>query len=137
MSVNRVVLIGQLGADPEQRMMPNGSAVCNFRIATSEKYKDRSGNVTEKTEWHTIAVFGQQAENCFNNLKKGSKVYVQGKLTTESWEKDGQKHYRTKIIAAWVEFMGGNGQSQRSGGGQPRGAGAPQGVPQDDADIPF
>lgn len=99
-SVNKVTLIGTLGRDPEVRYMPNGNAVANINIATDESYNDRqTGQKVEQTEWHRISVFGKLAEICQQYLKKGSRVYFEGKLRTREWEKDGVKRYTTEIIA--------------------------------------
>lgn len=96
-SLNKVQLIGNLGKDPELKFTPSGIAVATFSIATSEKWKDQEGNVQEKTEWHNIVAWRKTAEICGEYLKKGSKVYVEGKLETTPYEKDGVKHYPTKI----------------------------------------
>jgi len=96
-SLNKVQLIGNLGKDPELKFTPSGVAVATFSIATSEKWKDQEGNAQEKTEWHNIVAWRKTAEICGEYLKKGSKVYVEGKLETTPYEKDGVKHYPTKI----------------------------------------
>ncbi len=97
-SRNLVILIGRLGKDPELKYTPGGKAVCNFSLATSEKWKDQSGEVQEKTEWHKIVAWGKPAENSAKWLSKGKLVYIEGKLQTRSWEKDGQTHYTTEIV---------------------------------------
>ena len=97
--VNKVILIGNLGADPEVRYMPSGDAVANIRIATSESWKDRNtGEKQERTEWHNVVFFGKIAEIVKQYLHKGSKIYVEGKLRTRKWQKDGQDHYSTEIV---------------------------------------
>jgi single-strand DNA-binding protein len=112
-SVNKMILVGNLGNDPELRETPGGSKVCEFSIATNEKWKDKDGETQEHTEWTTIIVWGAQAEPCKKYLKKGRPVYVEGKKRTRSWEKDGVKHYKTECIASDVQFLG----SKEDGGG--------------------
>lgn len=109
-SVNRVILVGNLGADPELKYTPSSKAVCNMSVATTETWKDKGGAKQEKTEWHRITVWGDLAENCSKYLAKGRSVYVEGKLQTRSYEKDGQKHYATDIVASNVVFLGGGGE---------------------------
>lgn len=97
--VNRVTIIGRLGADPETRYMPNGNAVSNVTLATSDSWKDReTGQLQERTEWHRVVFFGKIAEIAGQYLRKGSKVYIEGRLQTREWEKDGIKRYTTEII---------------------------------------
>lgn len=120
-SVNKVILIGNLGADPELKYTPSQRPLCNLRIATTEVYKDKSGQRQEKTEWHRVTVWGEQAENCNKYLSKGRSVYVEGRLQTRSYDKDGQKHYATDVVADRVVFLGGGGGEGR--GGEPRGGG--------------
>ncbi len=144
-SVNRVILIGNLGADPELKYTPGGNkAVCNLRVATTESYKDKSGQKQEKTEWHRVNVWGPQAEACQKYLAKGRSVYVEGRIETRSWDdKDGQKKYSTEIVAERVQFLGGGkGDGASQGGGQSREqapyqppGGSGPGI--DDSDIPF
>lgn len=136
-SVNKVILIGNLGADPELRYTPNGNrAVCNLRIATSETFKDKAGNKQEQVEWHRVTVWGDQAEACHKYLSKGRSVYVEGRLQTRSWDdKDGTKKYSTDIVADRVLFLGGGKGEQRAPGGSV-GAGDLDAPPGDD-DIPF
>ena len=112
MSVNKVILIGRLGKDPETRYMPNGEAVTNITLATSEKWKDKSGEKQEKTEWHNLVFFRRLAEVAGEYLKKGAEIYVEGKLTTEKYEKDGVTRYTTKIIVNEMTMLG----SKSSGG---------------------
>jgi len=146
-SVNKVILIGNLGADPELRYTPNGNRpVCSLRIATSDSYKDKAGVKQERTEWHTVTVWGDQAENCNKYLAKGRSVYVEGRLQTRQWDdKEGIKRYSTDVVAERVQFLGGQGGgggepgAKRSGGG---GSEAPIpgndiGMPPGDDDIPF
>jgi single-strand DNA-binding protein len=102
--LNRANLIGRLGNDPELKNLPSGSAVCNFSVATTE-YFVKDGNKQEKTEWHRIVCFSKLAENCSKYLKKGKLVYIDGKIQTRSWDKDGQKHYATEIVANDVKFL--------------------------------
>jgi single-strand DNA-binding protein len=111
-SVNKVILVGNLGADPELKHTPSNKAVCNLRIATTETYKDKSGQRQEKTEWHRITVWGDTAENCAKYLARGRSVYVEGRLETRSYDKDGQKHYATDVVAERVVFLGGAGGKQ-------------------------
>ncbi len=112
MSVNKVILLGRLGQDPELKYTPSGSGVCNFSVATSESWTDKSGQKQEKTEWHRIVVWGKLAELCNQYLAKGRQVFVEGKLQTRSWDdKDGNKRYTTEINAATVQFIGGQAQA--------------------------
>ena len=97
--VNKVILIGNLGGDPETRYMPNGNAVCNITLATSDSWKDRNtGQLQERTEWHRVVFFGKIAEIAGQYLRKGSKIYVEGRLQTREWEKDGIKRYTTEVV---------------------------------------
>lgn len=118
-SVNKVILIGNLGADPELKYTPSQRPLCNLRIATTEVYKDKAGQRQEKTEWHRVTVWGDQAENCNKYLAKGRSVYVEGRLQTRTYDKDGQKHYATDVVADRVVFLGSGG----GGGGEGRGGG--------------
>jgi single-strand DNA-binding protein len=117
-SVNKVIIVGNLGADPETRYMPSGEAVTNVRVATTDKWKDKqSGEMKEATEWHRISFFGRQAEIAGEYLKKGSQVYVEGSIRTRKWQdKEGQDRYTTEIRADRLQLLG-----SRSGGGEPRG----------------
>lgn len=104
--LNKVILIGNVGADPEVRQTSGGTSVCELSLATSESYKDKDGNRTTKTEWHRIVVWGATADNVGRFVKKGSKVYVEGRIQTREWEdKDGNKRYTTEIIASQVTFL--------------------------------
>jgi single-strand DNA-binding protein len=106
--VNKVILIGNLGADPEVRFTPGGQAVANFRIATNESWTDKNGQKQERTEWHRIVAWGKLAELCGEYLKKGRQAYVEGRLQTREWtDKEGRKNYTTEIIASTVQFLGG------------------------------
>ena len=125
-SINKVIIVGRLGKEPELKDVGQ-SQVCKFSVATSEKWTDKNGQKQERTEWHNIVVWGKLADICGTYLKKGSEVYIEGKLQTESYEKDGQKKYITNIVAATVQFIGGG-----SGGGASEG-----GNYASDEDIPF
>lgn len=104
--VNKVILVGNLGRDPELKHLPSGQPICQFSIATSESYTDKAGQKQEKTEWHRIVVWEKLAEACARFLGKGSKVYVEGKLQTREWDdKDGVKRYQTEIVAREVKFL--------------------------------
>jgi single-strand DNA-binding protein len=146
--VNKVIIIGRLGRDPEVRYTPDGTAVANFSVATSQEWKDKtSGEKKEKTEWHRVVAFRKLAELCGEYLAKGRQVYIDGRLQTRSWEKDGQTHYMTEVVANDVQFLG--GRDSRDGGspGNSFGqnleetygpiAGPAQEAPQGDDDIPF
>jgi single-strand DNA-binding protein len=125
-SVNKVILIGNLGRDPEVRYTPSGQAVANFTVATNEAWTDKAGQKQERTEWHRVVVWGKAAENCGEYLSKGRSVYVEGRLQTREWtNKEGAKQYTTEIVAnpvGGVVFLGGG---ERGGRGASRGGGAP------------
>lgn len=128
--INKVILIGHLGADPETRYMPSGSAVTNMRLATTEQWRDKtSGEQQERTEWHNVAMFGRLAEIAAEYLRKGSQVYVEGRLRTRKWQdRDGNDRWTTEIVANEMQMLGG-----RSGSG----AGAPAPAkPADEAAAP-
>ncbi|HEY6923871.1 MAG TPA: single-stranded DNA-binding protein, partial [Steroidobacteraceae bacterium] len=145
--VNKVILIGNLGADPETRAMPSGSTVANLRIATSESWRDKtSGEQQERTEWHRVALFGRLAEIASEYLRKGSQVYIEGSLRTRKWQdKQGQERYSTEIVGNELQMLGGRGgagggaegggggfrSSGSSGGGGGGGGGGGRGAPQD------
>jgi single-strand DNA-binding protein len=115
-SVNKVILIGNLGADPETRYLPSGDAVTNIRIATTEKWRDKGGEQQEHTEWHRIAFFGKTAEIAGEYLKKGSPVYVEGRIRTRKWQdKEGQERYSTEIVADRMQLLGSRGGGDRGG----------------------
>ena len=108
MSVNKVILLGRLGQDPELKYTPGGAAVCNFSVATTEAWTDKQGAKQEKTEWHRIVVWGKLAELCNQYLAKGRQAFLEGRLQTRSWDdKDGTKRYTTEILASTVQFIGG------------------------------
>jgi single-strand DNA-binding protein len=149
--INKVILIGNLGRDPETRYMPSGSAVTNLRIATTEAWKDKqTGEQQERTEWHTVAMFGRLAEIAAEYLRKGSQVYIEGRLRTRKWQDktDGKDRYTTEVIADEMQMLGGKGGA---GAGAPAGAaarqpaavndmddgGPPRGGTDFDDDIPF
>ncbi|OED11160.1 single-stranded DNA-binding protein [Burkholderia sp. A2] len=118
-SVNKVILVGNLGADPEVRYLPSGDAVANIRLATTDRYKDKaSGDFKEMTEWHRVAFFGRLAEIVSEYLKKGSSVYIEGRIRTRKWQgQDGQDRYSTEIVAEQMQMLGGRGGSGGGGGG--------------------
>ena len=133
--LNKAILIGRLGKDPEVRYTPEGAMVTNFNLATDEQWKDKSGEKVHKTEWHRIVSFGKLAEICGNYLVKGKMVYIEGKIQTRSWEdKDGVKRYATEIVASDMKMLDSKGQSK------PEDA-APQATAQDAGipleDVPF
>lgn len=108
MSINKVMLIGRLGQDPELKYTPSGAAVCNFSLATTESWADKNGQKQERTEWHRVVVWGKLAELCNQYLAKGRQAFVEGSLQTRSWDgKDGTKRYTTEINAKSVQFLGG------------------------------
>ena len=129
-SVNKVILIGHLGQDPEVKFIPSGDAVCNFSIATNEKWTDKEGNKQERTEWHRIVVWRKLAEICGKYLAKGRSCCIEGKLQTRKWEKDGVTRYSTEVVASNVVFLGGKGDSQPS-------SRPDEPPPVGDDDIPF
>lgn len=118
MSVNKVILLGNLGADPEVRFTQGGQAVATFRMATSESWTDRSsGQRQERTEWHRVVAWGRLAELCGEYLRKGRQCYVEGRIQTREWQdKEGQKRYTTEIVANQVVFLGGRGEGGGGGG---------------------
>ena len=155
-SVNKVILIGNLGRDPETRYTTGGDAVTNLRIATTDTWKDKAGEKQERTEWHTVVLFGRQAEIAGEYLKKGRPVYIEGRLQTRKWtDKEGVEKYSTEVVGDRMqllgsregggggdaEFAGGGGSAKREGGGsagaaKPAGA-AKKNVDDFDDDIPF
>jgi single-strand DNA-binding protein len=117
-SVNKVIIIGNLGRDPETRYMPDGGAITNVSVATTEQWKDKNGEKQEKTEWHRVAFFGKLAEIAGEYLKKGSQVYVEGRLQTRKWQdKDGADKYTTEIVANAMQMLG--SRQGMGGGGAP------------------
>lgn len=158
MSLNKVMILGNLGADPEIRYTQSQLAICSLRMATNERRKNADGEWVDETEWHRVTVFGKQAENCAQYLKKGRQAFIEGRIKTNKWQdKEGNDRYTTEILANNVQFIGGRSgdsggyqNSQPSGGqfsgaqssgGQSSGgqssAGAIESVPFDDDDIPF
>jgi single-strand DNA-binding protein len=149
--VNKVILIGNLGADPEVRFTPSGQAVANFRIATHESWTDKNGQKQDRTEWHRIVVWGKLGELCGEYLKKGRQAYVEGRLQTREWtDKEGKKNYTTEVVAQSVQFLGGAPGARSEGGGfkpreeapPPQGGGGytgpdDPGPPAGGDDIPF
>lgn len=116
--VNKVILVGHLGADPDMRYTPSGQGVCELRLATSESWNDKNGQRQERTEWHRVVVWGKRAEVCSKYLSKGRQVFVEGRIQTRSYDdKEGNKKYITEIIAADVQFLGGGGREGGGGGG--------------------
>jgi single-strand DNA-binding protein len=113
-TVNRVTLLGNVGKDPEVRAAPSGSIIANFSIATTDRYKDKAGEWKESTDWTNVASFGKLAEIVRDYVHKGSPLYVEGKLRTRSWEKDGQKQYRTEVIADNIVLLGSGKPSERA-----------------------
>ncbi|HEX4024534.1 MAG TPA: single-stranded DNA-binding protein [Steroidobacteraceae bacterium] len=123
--VNKVILVGHLGADPETRAMPSGMSVANLRLATTENWKDKqSGEQQERTEWHSVALFGRLGEIAAEYLRKGSQVYIEGRLRTRKWQdKEGRDRYTTEIIASEMQMLGGRGGGGGGGGGGGAGGG--------------
>jgi len=116
--INKVILVGNLGNDPDTRSLPNGGTVANISIATSESWKDKNtGQQQERTEWHRVVFFNRLAEIVTQYLKKGSSVYIEGALRTRQWDKDGQKHYTTEVVASEMQMLGGRGDGGNMGGG--------------------
>jgi single-strand DNA-binding protein len=129
--INKVILIGNLGADPETRAMPSGTTVANLRVATSESWRDKqSGEQQERTEWHRVALFGRLAEVAAEYLRKGSQVYIEGSLRTRKWQdKQGNDRYSTEIIGNDLQMLGGRGGAGGGGAAEgPRGAGGSPGL---------
>ena len=136
--VNKVILIGNLGADPEVRYAQNGTAVANFRLATTETWK-KEGGKEEQTEWHRIVTFGRLAEICGEYLSKGRQVYIEGRLQTRDWQdKDGNKRYTTEIVASAMQMLGprGAGDESKAGGYREDEPPMPDAPPMED-DVPF
>jgi single-strand DNA-binding protein len=134
--VNKVILVGNLGADPDVRYSSTGTAVVNFRIATSENWTNKEGERETRTEWHRIVAFGKLAEICAEYLNKGKQVYVEGRLRSRSWEdKEGNKRWTTEVVANNVVMLGAASDQVRETGPEPP-EGAPEPAQQDD-DIPF
>lgn len=145
-TVNRVILIGRLGKDPEIKSTPSGTSIAKFSLATDEKFTDRSGEKQERTEWHNIVVFGKLADICGQYLRKGKLVYIEGSIRTDSWDdkESGQKKYRTEIIAQNMQMLGGKGEEGGGGGGSYASSSRPSSSSTasavndaDDEDVPF
>lgn len=144
--INKVIIVGNLGADPDVKYSANGNAVTRINVATSEQWKDKqTGDQQERTEWHRVVFFGRLAEIAGEYLKKGSQVYIEGSLRTSSYEKEGQKHYSTDIIANEMQMLGSRGGSGGQSGGDYGGGQSRQPAPASsgsnnndfDDDIPF
>jgi len=149
--INKVIIVGNLGRDPETRFMPSGAAVTNVSVATSKSWRDReSGEQKERTEWHRVVFFNRLAEIAGEYLKRGSKIYLEGELRTREWEREGQKHYTTEIVANEMQMLDSKGSMDGAGsssGGAPGGSSAPSSKPNSeftpppmddfDDDIPF
>lgn len=138
-SVNKVIIVGNLGADPESRFAPSGDAICNIRVATSEAWKDRqTGERKEATEWHRINFYGKLAEIAGQYLRKGSQVYIEGSLRTRKWtDKDGQEKYSTEIRADEMKMLGGKPEGQQQAAAPRQQAQKQSGGMDMDDDIPF
>lgn len=145
MYLNKAMIYGNLTRDPELKALPSGMQVCSFSIATNRVYNDRDGKRQEATDYHNVVVFGKQGENCAKYLSKGNSAYIEGRLQTRSWDKDGQKQYRTEIIADRVQFGpkgagGGGGAPAGTQGGNDEKAPAAPDYPEEEInpeDIPF
>jgi single-strand DNA-binding protein len=131
--VNKVILVGNLGADPEVRYTAGGTAVAKFRIATTERFTDKDGNRQERTEWHRVVAWRKLAEICGQYLSKGKQVYIEGKIRNETWEKDGAKQYSYEIVADTMQMLGGPGGRVQEA--EPPFEPPAGGAPEDD--IPF
>ena len=131
-SVNKVILLGNVGKDPEIKVLPSGQPVANFSIATSERYKDQQGNWQDRTEWHNMTAYGKLAEIVRDYVKKGNKLYTEGRLTTRSWDdkESGKKVYRTEIVVGDLSLLSGRGEDggSSSGGYQQRGGSTASGT---------
>ena len=143
MTVNKVILVGNLGADPEVRTTTSGTVVGNLRIATTERQKDREGNWTEATEWHRVVCFGRTAENVSRYLRKGRQVYVEGRIRTQKWQdREGKDRWTTEIVSDQIRFLGGRDNAASNFSSEPArtpmaaGAGGAEPLAPDD-DIPF
>ena len=148
MGVNKVILVGNLGANPEMRFTQGGQAVANLRIATTERWTDKNGQKQEATEWHRVVVWGKQAEIMGQYLTKGRQVYIEGKIRTRQWQdQQGQKRYSTEVVAQNIQMLGSRDGASGAGGGAPRDEMASATIPPDDTpndfgggpddDIPF
>jgi single-strand DNA-binding protein len=146
--INKVILVGRLGKDPEIRSTPSGTSVVRFSLATDERFTDKSGEKQERTEWHNITAWGRLAEICGQYLRKGRLVYIEGSIRTDSWDdkESGQKKYRTEIVARDMKMLerrddgggsGGGGYNQSRSAGRPDGGGDAAPPPDDDEEVPF
>ena len=136
--VNKVILIGNLGADPEVRYLTNGTTVANFRLATSENRLNKSGEKTTITEWHRVVAFGKLAEICRDYLSKGKQVYIEGKIRSRTWEdKEGNKRFTTEILANQMQMLGPAGAAVSSSGPEREGGTELEPPPITDDDVPF
>jgi len=136
--INKVILVGNLGNDPETRYMPDGNAVTSITVATSESWKDKNtGEQKEKTEWHRCSAFGKLAEIMGQYLRKGSKVYIEGSLQTRTYDKEGQKHYATEIKVRDMQMLDSKGQDNQPSSQQSAAQGQQSGGDFDDETIPF
>jgi single-strand DNA-binding protein len=132
-TVNKVILVGRLGADPELKYTPSGRAIANFSMATNESWKDRDGNPQEKTEWHRVTAWGKLAEIIGEWLKKGSSVYIEGKLQTRSYDdSNGVKRYITEVVAGSLEMLGNGRKEENQYSEEPE-----SGIPPEEDDLPF
>jgi single-strand DNA-binding protein len=136
-TVNKAIIIGRLGQDPDMRYAPSGTAISSFSAATNHRMKDSDGNWTDQTEWHNIKAFGKQAEFVGEYLKKGRTVFVEGRLQTSNWEdKNGQRHYKTEIIANDIQMIGGRADAGNSAKSDNATEAAPAPPPEKPADTP-
>lgn len=133
MYLNKAMIYGNLTRDPELKALPSGMNVCSFSLATNRVYNDREGNRQEAVDYHNIVVFGKQADNCAKYLTKGSGTYVEGRLQTRSWDKDGQKQYRTEVVADRVQFGPKNSGGGEGGAGSPSSGSQSSGAPAEKA----
>jgi len=133
-SVNKAIVLGNLGKDPELRHLPNGDAVCNFSLATTESWKDKDGNKQDKTEWHNVVIFRKLAEIAGEYLKKGRPVYIEGRLQTRKWQdKEGKDRYTTEIVADQMQMLGSRDEAKEVA----KPTQAPTGFEDMESDIPF
>ncbi|MBI2343245.1 MAG: single-stranded DNA-binding protein [Deltaproteobacteria bacterium] len=136
-SLNKAMILGNLGDNPEVRSTPNGQTVATLRIATNERWTDKDGQAQERTEWHRVVVWGRQAEQCGTYLSKGRQVFVEGRIQTREWtDKEGHRRFTTEVIAQRIQFLG----NRAGGSGNPAADGAPVPSPMgpaDEEDVPF
>lgn len=135
--INKVILVGRLGKDPEVRSTPSGVTVTKFSLATDERYTDKSGEKQEKTQWHNIKALGRLGEICGQYLRKGKLVYIEGSIQYDQYEKDGQKKYWTEILAREMKMLDSRGDSGGGGGGYDGPSGPPSSNGPEDDDVPF